>query len=508
MRVLQIKSACLRIDQSILTGESASVDKDTQTYIVDHSNDDSNSNSSKASNKERLEQSRQTRKNENNTASTADGAVAIHEQHCMLFAGTTVTMGRARACVVHTSINTAIGRIQRYIVSSSASESERTPLQRRLDEFGDRLAVLIWAICAFVWLINVPNFRAQHNGSFIAGAVHYFKTAVALAVAAIPEGLAVVITTCLALGTRRMARKKAIVRTLPSVETLGCTTIICADKTGTLTQNAMTVRQIILVDEDDGAREYAVTGEGYDFDSGHVADANDNVVTAADDMLLRHVAQCCALCNDASIKITHVSREKVSDSHQKHSKQHDHHKKRLIVGEPTEAALLVLAHKLVPLVAIDGWSDCFPRLHTLDFDRDRKSMSVLCRMDHGMRLYVKGAPESILARCTVDGQRRERLLDLTARTADRVLALAYRDLSAEQCCLLPFKDPSHFATIESNLTFIALVTMQDPPRPSVPEAIRRCRLAGIRIVVITGDARGTAEAVCRSIGLEISEGSR
>lgn len=206
-RIFEILGAALRVDQAILTGESVSVQKYTHTV------------------------------KDNNSGSTKQDQVNV------IFSGTTVTMGRARGIVVLTGDQTAIGEIQRHLANV---EEQKTPLKRRLDDFGDKLARVISVICILVWIINIRHFSDPEHGGLIRGAVYYLKIAVALAVAAIPEGLAVIITTCLALGTRKMAKKNAIVRSLSSVETLGCTSVICSDKTGTLTTNEMSVNRILL----------------------------------------------------------------------------------------------------------------------------------------------------------------------------------------------------------------------------------------------------------------------
>ena len=207
-RLLAIQSNSFNVDQAILTGESESVGKDTDAVT--------------------------------------DSRAVKQDQINILFSGTTVVTGHATAVVVLTGSSTAIGDIHESI---TAQISEPTPLKQKLNDFGDTLAKVISVICIVVWLINIPHFNDPSHGSWAKGAIYYLKIAVSLGVAAIPEGLAVVITTCLALGTRKMAAKNAVVRSLPSVETLGSCSVICSDKTGTLTTNQMSVNKVVFINE-------------------------------------------------------------------------------------------------------------------------------------------------------------------------------------------------------------------------------------------------------------------
>merc|ERR1711910_245660 len=223
-RLIKIYSTTLRIDQSILTGESVSVIKHCDPV--------------------------------------PDPRAVNQDKKNIVFSGTNVSSGKARGVVIGTGASTAIGKINEAMV---ATEEIKTPLQQKLDEFGEQLSKVITLICIAVWAINIGHFNdPAHGGSWIKGAVYYFKIAVALAVAAIPEGLPAVITTCLALGTRRMAKKNAIVRSLPSVETLGCTSVICSDKTGTLTTNMMSVCKMFVFKNDKDIEEFEISGSTYE----------------------------------------------------------------------------------------------------------------------------------------------------------------------------------------------------------------------------------------------------
>uniref|UniRef100_A0A8C1RVG5 Calcium-transporting ATPase n=1 Tax=Cyprinus carpio TaxID=7962 RepID=A0A8C1RVG5_CYPCA len=433
----------------------------------------------------------------------------------MLFSGTNIAAGKAVGVVVATGVNTEIGKIRDEMAST---EQERTPLQQKLDEFGEQLSKVISLICIAVWIINIGHFNDPvHGGSWIRGAIYYFKIAVALAVAAIPEGLPAVITTCLALGTRRMAKKNAIVRSLPSVETLGCTSVICSDKTGTLTTNQMSVCRMFIIDKAEGENcsltEFTISGSTY-APEGDVFLDNRLVKCSQYDGLVE-LATICALCNDSSLDF--------NESKGVYEK----------VGEATETALTCLVEKMNvfdtdvrSLSKIERANACnsvikqlMKKEFTLEFSRDRKSMSVYCSPNKAKsstaKMFVKGAPEGVIERCTyvrVGGSRvpltqgiKDKIMSVireygTGRDTLRCLALATRDspLKKEEMIL---SETACFAEYESDLTFVGCVGMLDPPRTEVAASIKLCRHAGIRVIMITGDNKGTAVAICRRIGI-------
>src|SRR5438034_1133399 len=359
-RLLSIQSNSFRVDQAILTGESESVAKDTKKI--------------------------------------KDKRAVKQDQTNMLFSGTTVVTGHAIAIVVLTGAATAIGDIHDSI---TAQISEPTPLKQKLNDFGDLLARVITVICVLVWIINIEHFSDPSHGSWTKGAIYYLKIAVSLGVAAIPEGLAVVITTCLALGTRKMASKNAVVRSLPSVETLGSCSVILSDKTGTLTTNQMSVERVVYLNEaGNGLEEINVEGttfapEGNLLQSGEILE--DIAVSSS---TLLQMTEVLALCNESSLSYDPKSGAYIS------------------IGEPTEGALRVLVEKIgTENPAINKQLKSLPafqRLHlaskhhesrlpvqaTYEFSRDRKSMSVLAGSGTTQKLLVKGAPESILERCS------------------------------------------------------------------------------------------------------------
>lgn len=483
IRLVKIFSTTIRIDQSILTGESVSVIKHTEVV--------------------------------------SDPRAVNQDKKNILFSGTNVAAGKARGVVIGTGLNTAIGKIR---TEMSETEEVKTPLQQKLDEFGEQLSKVITLICIAVWAINIGHFNdPAHGGSWIKGAIYYFKIAVALAVAAIPEGLPAVITTCLALGTRRMAKKNAIVRSLPSVETLGCTSVICSDKTGTLTTNQMSVSRLFIFDKiegnDSSFLEFECTGSTYE----PIGECflKGQKIKASEFDALQELGTICVMCNDSAIDFNEFKQvfEKV--------------------GEATETALIVLAEKLNPFnvtkTGMDRRSTAiavrqeietkWKKEFTLEFSRDRKSMSTYCvplkpsRIGNGPKLFCKGAPEGVLERCTharlgaskvpLTSTLKSRILSLTAqygtgRDTLRCLALATADTPMNPDSM-DLNDSTKFYTYENNLCFVGVVGMLDPPRKEVFDSIVRCRAAGIRVIVITGDNKATAEAICRRIGVFTEE---
>ncbi|KAJ4860315.1 e1-E2 ATPase domain-containing protein [Trichoderma breve] len=450
-RIVSIESNSFSVDQAILTGESESVGKDSTAVVND------------------------------------DKAVK-QDQVNMLFSGTTVVTGRAKAIVVLTGSNTAIGDIHESI---TAQISEPTPLKQKLNDFGDNLAKVITVICILVWLINIPNFNDPSHGSWTKGAIYYLKIAVSLGVAAIPEGLAVVITTCLALGTRKMAAKNAV--------------------TGTLTTNQMSVNKVVYLNEA-GTDLTELTVEGTTYAPKGNITLNGQIaenLTASSSTILQ-MAEVAALCNDAHL--AYDSRTAAFSS----------------VGESTEGALRVLVEKIGPCAPTGtALEDCghfasaahekrLPRLATYEFSRDRKSMSVAVQNGSAKKLLVKGAPESVIERCTstiigANGNRvplneklRNTLLKEVVEYGNRglrVIALASIDDVSQNPLFGHAKTTEQYAQLEQNMTFLGLTAMLDPPRPEVPASIKKCKDAGIRIIVITGDNRNTAESICRQIGV-------
>jgi Ca2+-transporting ATPase len=387
----------------------------------------------------------------------------------MVFVGTNVAAGKGRAVVVATGMRTELGHIAGLLTDAGAEEA--TPLQRKLDSFGQ---ILLWATLAVVALLfGLGLLRGTAPGELLL-------TSISLAVAAVPEGLPAVVTVALSLGVQRMARRHALLRKLAAVETLGSTSIICTDKTGTLTIGDMTARALYVA-----GQRYEVTGDGYG-PVGEIQLAGKSV-EAGHREPLRELADVLIGCNHARVVETDGSWQ--------------------LIGDPTEGALLVAGGKAggEQRQLEQDW----PRQAEFPFDSDRKRSSVVRRAADGRsRVYVNGAPGPLLDRCTrlytVAGPRsltqqdRDQLLATTSAMATqalRVLGSAYRDIDTASTSGLTAE------AAERDLIFVGLTGMYDPPRPEAKAAIAACRAAGIRVVMITGDHPETARAIAREIGL-------
>jgi Ca2+-transporting ATPase len=382
-----------------------------------------------------------------------------------LFAGTALVSGRAEGQVTAIGLATRFGEVAGL---TSRIAEKPTSLQKRLAQLAGHigLAALLVAgsIVALGLWVGRPLFEM-------------FMTGLSLAVAMVPEGLPAVVTITLALGASAMARRNALVRQLQAIESLGAASVICTDKTGTLTENQMTVTDLWTADQN-----YTVTGTGYD-PTGHISSGGAKT-RAATDKVLAQVLETALACNHATL-------------------QRDGSDWQMI-GTPTEGALVTLAYK--------GWGPAIPpdaRLAERPFTSDRKRMSVLVRGDSGARLHVKGAPEAILDRAT-QVMTRDGPTPLTAERLDAIDA-AYRQMArrGQRVLALAVRDTAPDDTDERDLVLLGLAGMIDPPRKEVPNAIRQAQAAGIRVVMVTGDAAGTAAAIAASVGLaegEILEG--
>ncbi|WP_407307531.1 calcium-transporting P-type ATPase, PMR1-type [Desulfosporosinus sp. SB140] len=409
-----------------------------------------------------------------NISPLVDELTPMADRRNMGYMGTSIVNGRGAGVVVATGMDTEMGVIAGMIQSV---EEEETPLQKRLAELGKWLVLVSVLVCVAVVITGILRGEDFYK---------MFFTGVSLAVAAIPEGLPAIVTVALAVGVQRMVKRQAIIRKLPAVETLGCATVICSDKTGTLTQNEMTVRQIYS----DG-RKITVSGQGYDPKGDfYGADPEKEKDPLHEGLIIA------ALCNNAiltkkGVKVAGLFRSKESNAPWG------------IEGDPTEGAILVAAAKA------GIWREVLERkqerIGELPFDSDRKRMSVVYQTKHGRRAYVKGAPDKVLQLCrqelTSEGvvelspARRQNIMranDEMARHALRILAVAEKPLSDTE----PLSDQ-----VEQELTFVGLLGMIDPPRPSAVKAIKVCRQAGIKPVMITGDHRLTAEAVGHELGI-------
>ena len=398
-----IENASLKIEEAALTGESVPVNK-----LIDALN-----------------------------LSAGQEDVPLGDRKNMCYMGSTVVYGRGKAVITRTGMDTEMGKIAGALAETA---DEETPLQKRLDQLGKTLSFIVLGICVFIFAFNL----LMKGDYSIGGILKTFMVAVSLAVAAIPEGLATVVTVVLSIGVTKMSKRNAVIRRLTAVETLGCTQVICSDKTGTLTQNKMTV-----------------------------------VECYGDEKL---VATAMALCSDANLNEQDQAE-----------------------GEPTECALVNFACKLgMKKQALEAAA---PRVDEAPFDSGRKMMSTVHAAQGGFVQYTKGGPDVVLARCTAyyeDGQvkamteeKKREILDANKAMADkalRVLAAAKRDWQTK-----PADNTPEF--LEQELVFLGLTGMIDPVRPEVQAAIEECRSAGIRPVMITGDHKDTAIAIAKELGI-------
>ncbi len=404
-----IESANLKAQEASLTGESVPVDKNTDVIN--------------------------------------DEKIGLGDRTNMLFSSSLITYGRGRGIVVATGMNTEVGKIAGMI---NEVEETETPLQQKLNKLGKTLGIVAIVICVIIFIIGLLYGKEP---------IEMFMTAVSLAVAAIPEGLAAVSTIVLAIGVQRMVKKHAIVKKLPAVETLGSTTVICSDKTGTLTQNKMTVKKVFynnkLVDLDD-------------IDIDNLGDE------------LEKLTYISMFCNDT----------KVLDGK--------------LTGDPTETALIDMGFKLdfqPPIL------EKYERVKELPFDSDRKLMTTVHLFPNKYMVYTKGGVDELLSRCNsyvingnvntdIDEYKKEiaKQNEEMAKNALRVLAMAYKELDHEPT-------DEEMKTIESDLTYVGMVGMIDPPREEVKDAVEKCKTAGIKTVMITGDHKITAIAIAKALGI-------
>lgn len=413
----------------------------------------------------------------------------IGDRMNMVFMGTTVTKGVGKAVVSDTGMDTEFGSIASEV---QRVEREETPLMRRIGAFGKKLTILIIiitiaaVITEYIQLSRLPLFTP------VEAAIRSFMVAVGLAISAVPEGLPAVVTITLALGMRTMARKNAIIRKLSSVETLGSTTVICSDKTGTMTRNEMTVKEAYV-----NGKTIEVTGSGYrpegEFhikDSSSSGDDGKTVIPEAPerrDKALNHLLRIFALCNNAEIR---------------YKKEED---KWTLIGDPTEGALTTFGQK--GGMEREKLSSEYPRIHENPFDSTRKMMSTVHKNPKEETIaYVKGAPEAVLSQSThiyqngeveeLTSEKRNEILNKVksmTENALRVLAAAYK----------PIEDDIEYKVenVEEKLIFVGVAGMIDPPRENVAEAIENCRNAGIEVKMVTGDHLSTAKAIAKEIGL-------
>ena len=402
-----IHSVSLKAEESALTGESVPAEKDASVSLPEEA--------------------------------------PLGDRINMVFSGCSITYGTALAVVTGTGMNTEVGKIADLLDSA---ENTDTPLQRKLAQLGKMLGIVALACCAVIFVVGILNDISP---------LEIFMVAVSLAVSAIPEGLPAIVTIVLSIGVQRLVKKNAIIRRLPAVETLGSASVICSDKTGTLTENRMTLIRA-YVDGEESAEE----------------------ISPHNSPLVLHLLKLATLCCDGSVTLAEDGTE-----------QH--------IGDPTETSIVKAA--LLNGMTKEALTSASPRLFELPFDSDRKLMSVVCQIDDKLVTIVKGAFDVMTSRCSSGNVDRAReICDDMSDDALRVLAVGYKVLDA-----LPEAPTAE--TLETDLTLLGLVGMIDPPRPEAKEAVNICRKAGIKPVMITGDHVKTASAIARELGI-LEDGDR
>ena len=433
-----IESINLKIDEASLTGESVPSEKNAEVVL--------------------------------------GGEVPLGDRNNSAFMGTVVTYGRGKGIVIETGMNTEIGLIAKMLESY---EEEETPLQKKLDDLGKVLGIACLVICGIVFVLGI------FEGNPL---LDMFMTAVSLAVAAIPEGLPAIVTIVLALGMQRMVKRHAIIKKLHAVETLGSTTVICSDKTGTLTQNEMTARKVFV-----NGKFYSITGEGYKPIGEFYLD--DQKYDPLSDPDLKMLLTISALCNDAKLEESGSNTEK----------------SWRIMGDPTEGCLIVAAEKAG--LSAEELNASTPRLQEIPFDSDRKRMTTFHLYNNSYFAFTKGAPDIMLSLSNrilknnqvfdITDEDRKTILEANhsmASQALRVLGFAFKPVDS----IPSHPDP---AEVEKDMIFVGLVGMIDPARPEAKDAIKICKQAGIKPVMITGDYKDTAEAIAKELGM-IDENSQ
>ena len=429
MRLLE--SSNLQIDESSLTGESVAVEKDSSVEF--------------------------------------DSEVGIGDRDNFAFSSSIVTYGHGKGLVTATGSETEIGKIA---TSLESVEAKDTPLQKQLKKLSKLLAILVVIVCILVFVVGY--FRSNMD------MIENFMVAVSLAVAAIPEGLTAVVTIVLSIGMNRMAERKAIVKNLLSVETLGSTTVICSDKTGTLTQNEMTITKVYT-----NGDEFEVEGSGYE-PKGDIRDSKGEVINDHDQIkLLMTIA---SLCNDANL-----------------IRENDTYK---ITGDPTEGAMLTFSEKWN--INQENLNEKHPRLEEIPFDSTRKMMTTFHEMDGKNYGYTKGAPDVVIDKCSktlVNGEIVDFTDDLKKKALEVNTSLASQALRVMAYSFKPMETLDTEITsenIEHDMVFVGLTGMIDPPRPEAKAAVKECHASGIDVVMITGDYFETALAIAKELGIATS----